>query len=154
MIELEKVVDPTGVPFKMLRAAPKLVPAASGQSVVMSGRASPGGFPLRVDQFSLLEVAQQAVDDTRVALGAPKPELGKSAADLIAVGATLLKDEQDERLGVAAETCCIAIEGLAGSSRRTVEKTSILGLYLSDPTRRKLWLVGAGLLHRYTLRMQ
>lgn len=105
--------DPPGVPLEVLGAAAKLVLPGRGQPVVVAGRAGSGSFPLRIDQRRLLEVAQQAVNDTRITLGAPKAELGEAAADLVAVGTSLLEDKQDKRLGVAAETRGIAIKGLA-----------------------------------------
>lgn len=108
--------DPPGLPFEMLGAAAKLVLPGRGQPIVVAGWASPGRFPLRINQPGLFEVAQETVNHARITLSAPEAELGESATDLITVGAPLLENEQNERFGVATETRCIAIEGLAGST--------------------------------------
>src|SRR2546425_299143 len=111
-IDLEESLDPLGVPLEVLGASPQLRPTDLGQAIVATSRTARRHVPLRLDQPGLLEAVQETVDDARLARRPSEAKALQPAADLIAVGATLVQDQQNERLRIPAKPGRIPVERL------------------------------------------
>ena len=77
------------------------------------GRAGNGPGVPKEHQAGLFETVQQTVDDTRLTRRPPKAERLESAADLVAVGAPIAQDQENEGLRVTAEAGRVAVKRLA-----------------------------------------